>query len=167
MTLQTYTAEPMKVKGEMVVQIKYGEYEGALKLYVVEGTSPNLMGLNWLQQIHLDWKALGVATVRDKSQSLSEILKKHEEIFRGELGTMKDFKAKLAVKSNAKPNFGRQRQIPFALKESVEQELKQLQEKGILEQVKYSEWAIPLSLFQKQMEKSSCMGTIMNHDSGS
>ena len=35
----------MKVKGEIVVQVKYGEYEGALKLYVVEGTGPNLMGL--------------------------------------------------------------------------------------------------------------------------
>jgi len=52
--LQTYTAEPMKVIGKMVVQVKYGEYEGALKLYVVEGAGPTLMGLNWLQQIHLD-----------------------------------------------------------------------------------------------------------------
>ena len=65
----------------MAVQVKYKEYEGALKLYVVEGTSPNLMGLNWLQQYRLDWKDLGVATVRDKPQSLSEILKEHEEIF--------------------------------------------------------------------------------------
>jgi len=42
-TLQTYAAEPMKTIGEMVVQVKYGEYEGALKLYVVEGTGTNLM----------------------------------------------------------------------------------------------------------------------------
>ena len=46
----------MKVKSEVVVQVKYGEYEE---------TGPNLICLNWLQQIHLDWKALGVATVRD------------------------------------------------------------------------------------------------------
>ena len=85
-----------------------------------------------------------MATVRDKPQPLSEILKEHEEIFQDELGTMKDFKAKLVVKSNAKPKFCHPRQIPLALKELVEQELKQLQEKGILEQVKYSEWATPL-----------------------
>jgi len=136
--LQTYTAESVKVIGKMVTQIKYGEYEGVFKLYVA-GAGPTLMGLNWLHQIHLDWKALGVATVRDKPQTLSEILKEHEEIFWDELGTMKDFKAKLSLKNNAKSKFCCPRQISFALKEFVEQELKQLQEIGILEQVKYSE----------------------------
>ena len=32
--LQTCTSEPMKVKGEMVVQVKYGEYGWTLKSYV-------------------------------------------------------------------------------------------------------------------------------------
>ena len=93
---------------------------------MVEETGPNQMGLNWLQQIRLDWKILGVATVRDKSLFLSKILREHDEIFQDELriGTMKDFKAKLAVKSNAKLKFCYPRQIPFALKESVEQKLK-------------------------------------------
>ena len=99
-----------------------------------------------------------MATVRDKPLSLSEILKEHEEIFRDELGTLKDFKAKLAVKSNAKPKFCRPRQIPYALKEPVEQELKQLQEKGVLEQVKYSEWATPLVPVSKTDAKVQLCG---------
>ena len=143
-TLQTYTAEPMKVLGEATVQVKYGDYCGTLKVYVVNGTGPNLMGLNWLQHIRLDWKSLGVAVVKNKPQYLPEILEHYQEVFQDELGNMKDFTAKLEIKSNAKPKFCRPRSIPFAIKELVEQELKSLQSKGILEQVKCSEWATPL-----------------------
>ena len=57
---------------------------------------------------------------------------------------MKDFTAKLAVKSNAKPKFCCPRSIPFALEDLVEQEIKNLQSKGILERVKYSEWITPI-----------------------
>ena len=46
--LQTYTAEPMQVLGEATVQVKYSDYCRTLKVYVVNGTGPNLMGLNWL-----------------------------------------------------------------------------------------------------------------------
>ena len=54
----------MKVLGEATVQVKYGDYCGTLKVYVINETGPNLMGLKWLQHICLDWKSLGVAVVR-------------------------------------------------------------------------------------------------------
>ena len=60
--------------------------------------------------------------VKNKPQSLSEILERYQEVFRDKLGIMKDFTAKLEIKSNAKPNFCRPRSIPFAIKELVEQE---------------------------------------------
>ena len=75
--------------------------------------------------------------VKNSPQSLSKILEEHKVVFKEELGTMKDFTAKLAVKSNAKPKFCHPRSIPFALKDLVEQEIKSLQSKGIVEQVKY------------------------------
>ena len=77
------------------------------------------MGLNWLQHIRLDWKSLGVAMVKNKPQSLSETLEQYQEVFREELGTMKDFTAKLEIKCNAKPKFCRPRSIPFAIKQLV------------------------------------------------
>ena len=76
--LQTYTAEPMKVLGQTMIQVSYGDYKGTQKLYVVEGHGPNLMGLNWLQHIRLDWQSLGVTMVKNKPQSLSEILKRQD-----------------------------------------------------------------------------------------
>ena len=106
--------------GEATVQVKHGDYCGTLKVHVVNGTGPNLMDLNWLQHIHLDWKSLGVAVVKNKSQSLSEILEHYQEVYQDELGIMKDFTAKLEIKSNAKAKFCRSRSIPFAIKELVE-----------------------------------------------
>ena len=47
-------------------------------------------------------------------------------MFKEELGTMKDFTAKLAVKSNGRPKFCPCRSIPFALKDLVEQVIKSL-----------------------------------------
>ena len=53
---------------------------------------------------------------------------------------MKDFTAKLAVKSNVKPKFCRLRSIPFALKNRVKQEIKKLQSRGILEHIQHGEY---------------------------
>ena len=103
--LPTYTAEPMKVLGETMVQVKYGDYKGTLKLYAVDRAGPNLIGFNWLQHVCLDWKSPGEATVKSQPRSLSDILNKHKEVFQDELGTMKDFTAKLSVRSYVKPKF--------------------------------------------------------------
>ena len=54
-------AEPVKVLGEATVPVKYDDYCGTLKVYVVNGTGTNLIGLNLLQHIHLDWNSLGPA----------------------------------------------------------------------------------------------------------
>ena len=83
---------------------------------MVNGTGPNLMGLNWLQHIYLDWKSLSVAVIMNKPQSLSDILEQHQEVFQDEIGTMKDFTAKLEIKSNTKPNFCQLRSILLAIK---------------------------------------------------
>ena len=72
---------PMKVLGEAIL-VKYGNFCGTLKVYMVNGTGPNLIGLNWLQHIRLDWKSLGVAMVKNKPQSLSKILEQlYQEMF--------------------------------------------------------------------------------------
>ena len=72
------------------------------------------------------------------------MLKRYDEVFQDELGTMKTIKAKLKLKENATPKFHRPRTVPFALKEAVEQELNRLEKKGILKRVDHSDWAAPI-----------------------
>lgn len=53
----------------------------------------------------------------DPTQSrLREILKRYDEVFQDELGTMKSIKAELKLKENATPKFHRPRTVPFALR---------------------------------------------------
>jgi len=78
-TLQTYTAQPMKVLGELHVNVKYGKHDGIHKLFVVEGLGPNLMGRNWLFYVQL---SLGISSVTENSNVLHDMLMKYKEILR-------------------------------------------------------------------------------------
>ena len=46
--IKTYTGEVVSVHGEVTVSVRSNEVEKELKLLVVEGTGPPLLGRNWL-----------------------------------------------------------------------------------------------------------------------
>ena len=139
--LTTYTGERMPLAGEIKAKVKYGEQRAVLTLFVVEGVGPNLLGRDWLQKIRLDWKSVCVITSNHKVQSLID---KFPEVFEEELGAMNTFTASLQLKPGATPKFVKARPPPFALKEAIEQELNRLEEAGIIEKVRHSQWASPV-----------------------
>ena len=56
--LSTFTAESFPVVGQITVDIRYGSQGGALQLYIVMGSTPSLLGRDWLQSIRLDWSCI-------------------------------------------------------------------------------------------------------------
>ena len=72
------TAESIQVVGTMQVHVRYGDYAGEQKLFVIKGGKTSLMGWNWLQDIRLDWKSLGVARIQSGSLCLADILRKNK-----------------------------------------------------------------------------------------
>ena len=142
--LRTYTSEVIPVLGEVLVDVTYGQQSKKLTLYVTKRDGPCLMGREWLKSIRLDWKTIGLMTKDPTQTRLSSMVKRYEEVFRDELGTMKSSKAELKMKEDASPRFHRPRSVPFALKGAIEQELASLEEKGILKKVNHSEWAAPI-----------------------
>ncbi len=56
--LRTYTGELLKVVGEAMVDVIYGQQKARLPLVVVVGEGPCLMGRDWLQQLQLDWPTI-------------------------------------------------------------------------------------------------------------
>ena len=131
--LRTYTSEVIPVRGEVLVNVQYGNQNKKLTLYVTRNEGPCLMGRDWLRSIRLDWRTIGLTLV-DTTQT---------QVFRDELGTMKSIKAELKLRENATPKFHRPRPVPFALKGVIEEELKRLEEKRIVK-VSHSEWAAPI-----------------------
>lgn len=137
--LKTYSGEQLKVVGQATVEVQYEEQSFHMPIQVVEGNGPSLFGRNWLKSIKLNW-----ATIKKLSTNLDDILHKYSNVFKDELGTMKDVKAKLYVKEGSKPKFFKPRPVPHALKGAIEVELDRLVGMGVLEQVRYSEFASPI-----------------------
>ena len=140
--LRTYTGETIDVVGAIDVDVKYQSKKVRLSLLIVKGDGPTLMGRDWLQHFRLDWARLH--KVDTDHSKLEETLAKHSNLFKDELGKISGTKAKLYMKPDAKPKFCRARQVPFAIREKVEQEIDRQVEEEILEPVKFSEWATPV-----------------------
>ena len=51
---------------------------------------------------------------------------------------------KIDITVPAQPRFYKHRNIAYALRERVESELERLEKQGVIEPVKYSEWAAPI-----------------------
>ena len=144
--LRTYTGEQIPVKGTISVDVQYGgQQHRKLKLLVVHGSGPCLMGRDWLRVVKLDWKTVGRVSVSENLQNRVESLKeKYQDVFAETLGTINSHKAKLHVKENARPKFFKPRSVPYAMRERVESEIERLEQEGVIEKVTYSEWASPI-----------------------
>ncbi|KAL4009386.1 hypothetical protein ACER0C_003238 [Sarotherodon galilaeus] len=94
----------------------------------------------WLEEIKLDWSEVKnrrnnrkLHQVKATEKTLQQVLSKHEDVFKKELGTLKGMKAAIHVKSVATPRFFRPRS-----------EIDRLLTEGIISPVKYPEWAAPV-----------------------
>ena len=136
------------------VNVDYQNQRELLDLYVVESKGPVLMGRDWLRKIRLDWcsiKSLQAPTATlSPKERLDTMLDKYSDVFEDKLGTFTSAKAELTLKEDRKPRFLKARQMPYALKPKVEEELRRLQNEGILTKVEWSEWATPIVLVPKK-----------------
>ena len=146
---KTYTGEPMKIVGEVEVEVSYfNQKSNILSLVVLQGSGPNLLGRDWLNHFRIDGN--GIKTVLQEKDGLRQVLLEYADIFADELGTITPAKAKLTVSPSAVPRFHRPRPVPYALKPLVEQELDGLEQAGVLERVNHSEWAVPIVTVPKR-----------------
>ena len=142
----------MKIVGETSVQVSYSYQQQPsqeLTLVVVKGHGPTLLGRNWLRHFRLDWSTIKTVVSR-QSNDLNALLDEYRLLFTDELGTIKLFKAHLAVDQTAKPRYYRPRSVPFALRPIVDEELKRLEGIGVLEKVTHSDWATPIVAVPKK-----------------
>ena len=140
--LSTYTQHPISVVGTMSVRVKYEEYEGRQTLHVVEGCGPSLLGRDWMNNIRLNWQS--IRSVSSEVPTCRDLVQKYAEVFEDNRGTLQNYRAHLSLREGARPQFHRPRSVPFAIRDTVGQELDRLEETGVLRKVNYSEWAAPI-----------------------
>ena len=139
--LRTYTGQSIPVLGTATIKIRYEKQVAELSILVVEGEGPNLMGRNWISQFGFTVEKVHNLT---HSNPLKEALQKHSAVFTEELGCMQGVQVKLQVNPQARPTFHRPRKVPYALKQKVEEELRKLQETGVISPTQHSDWAAPI-----------------------
>ena len=140
--LKTYTRETIKVLGSLSVNVAHNGQLKSLPLLVVAGNGPSLLGRDWLSQLQLDWHK--VNHVHSADSPCKNILDRHSNVFKDELGQVQGATAKFHVNSDCQPKFCKARPVPYALRAKVEAELDRLEKEGILEPVEFSDWAAPI-----------------------
>ena len=148
--LKTYTSQKILVLGKFDVNVTYEDQEKVLTLVVIKGSGPSLIGRNWMTHIRFNWSVIKHTRSSTYHHELDLLLEKYKSVFNDTLGTMKNFTAKLELKDDAKPKFFRPRPVPFALKDSIDQELDRLENDDIITKVRYSDWAAPIVVVPKK-----------------
>ena len=139
--LRTYTGEGINVVGKICVDVQHeGQNHRSLDLLVVQGRGPSLIGRDWLSKLKINLSLFYVGS----SEGVEQLLERHATLFEGKLGLLEGMRVKIHVDKTVKPRFYKPRPVPYALRDKVEQELERLQRDGVIEPVRFSEWAAPV-----------------------
>ena len=130
------------MKGRIDVKVSYKGQQEHLSALVVQGEGPCLMGRDWLNKIKIDWHEINIVqSCTNTVGKLEYLLSNFSELFQEQLGTLKNYKAKIFVDPEAKPVFIKARPLPYAMRKGVEEELERLVQEGTISPVLHSDWA--------------------------
>ena len=135
--------------GIIEVDVGYGDQGATHNLVIMDGKGPSLLGRDWLEVIRLDWSQFNKVDTRT-NEELENVLSKHSALFEPGLGTIEGVKAKLYLKEGAMPRFCTAHTVLFAIRSKVEVEIDCQVAEGVLEPVKFSEWATPVVPIMKK-----------------
>ena len=88
-----------------------------LRVLVVSGSGPNLLGRDWLEKMPINISA----TCNQIEET--DLNQEFAELFKPGLGTLKITTAKLYLKQNSMPRFMKARSVLLTIREKVESEL--------------------------------------------
>lgn len=143
----SYGGNSIEVIGEFDTIVNYKGQERLIKFVVTNTVSPPLLGRNFLREFNfkLIQTRQQINAIDDSLISKEESLKKEfSEVFNGKLGKYNLGTVKLECVSEAKTVFCKPRPIPLAWKKTIENQLKDLVEKDVLEPIDNSDWGTPL-----------------------
>ncbi|XP_023193683.1 uncharacterized protein LOC111609437 [Xiphophorus maculatus] len=94
--LKAYNGGRICVLGQLVAKVVYEDQATDLPLLIVKGHGASLCGRNWLTKLRLNWQQIKYVG-EPKHLSLNELLDTYNDVFKEELGTLKDIKATIVV----------------------------------------------------------------------
>jgi len=150
--LRSYCRKEFAPVGYVRVKIKDLDTWKYLNMYVVKYDRQPLLGREWMNQLRTfnkfkesleEIQSLNFIEQSWKSR-LNSLLGKYANVTSEDFSPIKKIRAQLNLKSNSQPVFLRSRQVPFQLRNKVENELNRMEKAGILKPVEASNWATPI-----------------------
>jgi len=138
--------------GFVRVKVKDTDSWKYLNMYVVKYDRQPLLGREWINQLKTfnklkeslkEVQSLNLVELSGTNR-LKKLLEKYGNVTSEEFTPIKKIKAQLNLKPDSQPVFLRSRQVPFQIKNKVENELDRMVEAGILNPVEASTWATPI-----------------------
>ena len=141
----------VKLTGQLNCTVAFGESTRNTMCFV-SNSDLNLLGLDWCEQLNLmDLPINSICnTIRLPLANLTDALThKFKDVFQEGLGLCSKSKASLKLRPGSRPVFRPKRPVPYAAVNLVDDELKRLEDLGVLVPVNYSRWAAPVVVVKK------------------
>ena len=154
--LRQYDGAILPTLGELRarVSIKNQSAEGCFIIVENADKQLPLLGRDLLCKLHLDWSKMLRSNNADGSRIHAihsvNLLNEFPDVMDEKLGLLKGTKAEIQLKEGTVPVFFSYRPVPFALREQVEEMIRQQVKEGELEPVERSDWAAPINCHCKK-----------------
>ena len=107
--LPTYSGEVIIPKGVANLNVKYKGKMYNLKVLVVPGSGPSLLGRDWLESLPINLSA------NSNQVQWTYLNQEFSEVFKSGLGILKNATAKLYIKQNITPHFMKARSVQLTI----------------------------------------------------
>ena len=136
--LKGYTGDVITCFGEKSIRVEIEDQETDVKIRVVDGPEPSLLGRDLMEKITLPCKSVFKIRV-----TVQDVMEEFAHLFdTTTVGKLEGLQVSLRVNDES-PVFMKARNVNLAIRERYEKALDKLEEDGIIEKVDFSEWASP------------------------
>lgn len=141
--LNAYSGHDIQVMGEFTPTLTFNKKTQKVKLLVVNTTGPSILGRDFMSTFKISFTEINSL---EHNLTLDQLLSKCSKLFEPTLGKFEYSKVGLEVveSENVRPVFFKPRQVPYAFRSKVEDELDRLEQLGVISPVETSAWGTPL-----------------------
>lgn len=137
-----YGGNFLNVLGSLTFSINFNNISKDFKFFVIENAQHPILGRDFLKIF--DINQINIFEISSVQDYLKSLIISYQDLFDGQIGKLKNFKAHLELKADAIPVCFKARKIPFSFLKSAEKEIRLLQSQGIIEPTDCNEWGTPL-----------------------
>lgn len=156
LVFRSYMQDKFVPYGKVRIDIKFNKTSINDYLYIVPDKGTALIGRTWIRRLgikldELDKTSSSSMQIHSISESdeVRELMSEFSNVFEQKIGCIPNYKVSLKLRENATPVYNKERQIPYALTDSVDKELDDLEKAGIISKTANSDWGSPLVVIPK------------------